>query len=314
MLPFENIAIMINNKKITSNVAPTICFELGKEEAQKFYTKAIRQVHGSNKGGLGWYNRALNKVDWKEINCALKGRPNGFQLWLSKQAIGVCAMQKNTMQIQDILDDRCPNCRGSREGNKHLNRCHDAGWVRLFRDSIQQLKTWMHKQNQTDSKVTFWINEFLLHRGQVQMTILVMMWKMSAAMYENAQGQDRIRWVEFLHGKVSTTIRQIQQAHSSIANTRINGNNWMTHFVGRLMDISHSQWLYRNFTLHHHTKGYLWQQITDLIQWEVDRLSKVSDLDVPPESRYLLELPARPSEGSTATHNTYWVLAMRAAQ
>ncbi len=88
----------------------------------------------------------------------------------------------------------------------------------------------------------------------------------------------------------------------------------MTQFVGRLMDISHSQWLYRNFTLHHCTKWYLWQQTTDLIQWEVDGLSKVSNLDVPPESRYLLELPARPLEDSTATHNAYWALVMHAAQ
>ncbi len=30
LLPFQNIAIMINNKKIASNVAPKIHFELGK--------------------------------------------------------------------------------------------------------------------------------------------------------------------------------------------------------------------------------------------------------------------------------------------
>jgi hypothetical protein len=314
MLPFENIAIMINNEKITSKIAPTICFELGKEEAWKFYTKAIRWVRGSNKGGLGWSNEAFNKVDWKAINCALRGRPNGFQLWLPKQVIGVCAMQKNTAQIQDILDDQCPNCRRHGEDNQHLNRCHNAGQVWLFRDSVRQLKMWMHKQHQTDSELAFWINEFLLHRGQVQMTNLVMIQKMSGAMYKVAQSQDRIRWVEFLHGKVSTTIRQIQQAHCSITNTRINGGNWMTQFVGRLMDISHSQWLYRNFTLHHRKKGYLRQQTTDLIQQEVDQLSKVSNLDILPESCYLLELPARPSEDSTATHDASWVLAMRAAQ
>jgi hypothetical protein len=136
MLPFKNIAIMINNKKITSNVAPIICFELEKEEAWKFYTKAIRQVHGSNKGGLGWSNEAFKEVDWKFIDCALKGRPNSFQLWLSKQVIGVCAMQKNTARIQDILDGQCPNCGRRGEDDKHLNRCHDAVRVRLFRESI----------------------------------------------------------------------------------------------------------------------------------------------------------------------------------
>jgi hypothetical protein len=136
MLPFKNIAIMINNKKIIFNVALTIHFDLGKEEALKFYTKAIRWVHGSNKNGLGWSNEVFNEVDWKAIDHALKGRPNSFQLWLSKQVIGVCTMQKNTAQIQDILDDQCPNCGRRGEDNKHLNRCCDAGQVRLFRDSV----------------------------------------------------------------------------------------------------------------------------------------------------------------------------------
>jgi hypothetical protein len=97
MLPSKNIAIRINNEKITSNIAPIICFELGKEKAWKFYTKAIRWVRGSNKGGLGWSDEAFNKVDWKAIDRALKGRPNGFQLWLSKQVLGACTMQKNTV-------------------------------------------------------------------------------------------------------------------------------------------------------------------------------------------------------------------------
>ncbi len=55
---------------------------------------------------------------------------------------------------------------------------------------------------------------------------------MSAAMYKVAQGQDKIGWVEFLHGKVSTKIRQIQQAHCAIANTWLSSNDWMMQFTG----------------------------------------------------------------------------------
>jgi hypothetical protein len=58
------------------------------------------------------------------------------------------------------------------------------------------------------------------------------LWTMSAAMYKVAQGQDKIGWVEFLHGKVSTKIRQIQQAHCAIANTWLSSNDWMMQFTG----------------------------------------------------------------------------------
>jgi hypothetical protein len=295
MLLFENIAIMINNKKIMSNISLAIDFELGREEAQLFHTKTVRRVQGSNKSRLGWTNKAFNEVDWTALEPALSRRPNEFQLWLSKQAIGVCTMQKNTARIQDILDDCCPNCGKRGKDNKHLNRCHGTGHMRLFRDVVRQLKVWIHKCNQTDSELAFWINEYLLHRGQVQMTNLVRIRTMSAAMYEAVQGQDRIGWVEFLGRKVSTKIRAIQQAHCVIANTPLNADNWMVQFNGKLMDTSHLQWLYRNYMLHNCTKGYLQQRTVASIQREVNRLSHAINLGIPPNSCYLLKLPLRPS-------------------
>jgi hypothetical protein len=122
LLPFEQLAIISDRAKITSQVAPVIRFHLGRVEAKKFYTRAIQWVAGSNKGGLGWSDTKFESVNWKALEHAIRNKPEGFQLWLSKQAIGVCATQKNTARIQDILDDRCPNCRCRREDCTHLNK------------------------------------------------------------------------------------------------------------------------------------------------------------------------------------------------
>jgi hypothetical protein len=102
LLPFEALAVIINNVKTTPNVAPAIRFALGKVDARQFYTKAIHRVRGSNQGGLGWPEEAFDEVDWTALAQAIKNRSEGFQLWLSKQAIGVCATQKNTARIQNI--------------------------------------------------------------------------------------------------------------------------------------------------------------------------------------------------------------------
>ncbi len=48
----------------------------------------------------------------------------------------------------------------------------------------------------------------------------------------------------------------------------------MIQFTRQLIDISHAQWLYRNFTLHHYTKGYLSQQIARDVRQEVEILAK----------------------------------------
>jgi hypothetical protein len=98
LLPFENIAIILDSKKVTSGVSPAISFALGRKEARRFYTAARHSVQGSNMGGLGWSEEAFDKVDWKALEQALNCRPNRFQLWLSKQAIGICATQKKKQE------------------------------------------------------------------------------------------------------------------------------------------------------------------------------------------------------------------------
>jgi hypothetical protein len=86
----------------------------------------------------------------------------------------------------------------------------------------------MRTHNRTDPELAFWINEYLLHRGQESMANLGVM---STAMREVAESQDEIGWVEFLHGKVSTKIMQIQNAHCVLAGSSMNGSNWTTQFI-----------------------------------------------------------------------------------
>ena len=88
----------------------------------------------------------------------------------------------------------------------------------------------------------------------------------------------------------------------------------MKQFVERLVNISHSQWLYRNFTLHHYAKGYLRQWAEKEIIEEVKRLADTRPSEIPLECNYLLELPQRPQQSSSAAYKAYWVLARRAAK
>ena len=88
----------------------------------------------------------------------------------------------------------------------------------------------------------------------------------------------------------------------------------MTHFTRQLIDISHAQWLYRNFTLHHYTKGYLRQWTVNDIRREVEKLADTQPSDIPKESRYLLEISHRPNKLTLDIEDAYWVAAMKAAK
>jgi hypothetical protein len=91
-------------------------------------------------------------------------------------------------------------------------------------------------------------------------------------------------------------------------------NDWIKHFIGRLLLISHSQWLYRNFTLHDKSRGYLRLQSRREVLKEVDRLMDTNPDDIPQGSQYLLELDFTSLYNSSFERQSYWVLAMKAAR
>jgi hypothetical protein len=91
------------------------------------------------------------------------------------------------------------------------------------------------------------------------------------------------------------------------------GEDWMKAFVLHLIQISHLQWIFRNFTLNDKQRGYL-----SLLKWatvlkEVDWLLETAPEDVPAGSQYLLELDYSALHNASLERQSYWVLAMKAA-
>ena len=100
---------------------------------------------------------------------------------------------------------------------------------------------------------------------------------------------------------------------SPMSMTRMNGSDWMKHFVSHLLHISHSQWLYRNFTLRETTRGYLRLKERQNILIKIDKLLDVNPNNIPPESRFLLEMDFDGLYRSSFEKQSYWVVAMKAA-
>jgi hypothetical protein len=215
--------------------------------------------------------------------------------------------------IQDILDSKFPNCKQEQEKSHHLNRCLDQGRTLLFRESIASLVNWMHEHNRTNAEVAYWIEKYLIFRGTRTLTHLVRD-QGSNQIRDAAASQDEISWVEFLHGKVSVAIAKIQEIHCELSDCQMTGDDWMKHFIGRLLRISHLQWLYRNFTLHNKMRGYLRLQRRMEVLKEVDQLLDTNPDDIPKESQYLLELDFTSLYSSSFERQSYWVLVMKAAR
>jgi len=132
-LPFEKAAIVLNGTRLRIDISLEVRYHLSKEDEERFYTKPWNVIWGTNRGGLGWSSARFHLVAWDALDATLKPKPDIFQLWLSKQCIGICTARSNMAQIQDLLDNKCPNCPLPREKSKHLNRCPDTGRTLLQR-------------------------------------------------------------------------------------------------------------------------------------------------------------------------------------
>jgi hypothetical protein len=129
-----------------------------------------------------------------------------------------------------------------------------------------------------------------------------------------AAGQDLIGWTKFLHGKVSVEIASIQRIHCVLSATcRMTGSDWMKAFISQLLRISHSQWIFHNYTLHDKQRGYLHLRLRADILHEVHRMLDTPPSEVPPESQYLLELDHSSMYTASYEDQAYWVLAVKAA-
>jgi hypothetical protein len=91
------------------------------------------------------------------------------------------------------------------------------------------------------------------------------------------------------------------------------GEDWMEVFVLHLIQTSHSQWIFCNFTLHDKQRGYL-----SLLEWatvlkEVERLLDTSPEDISAGSQYLPEFYYFALYNASLERQLYWVMAMKVA-
>ena len=94
----------------------------------------------------------------------------------------------------------------------------------------------------------------------------------------------------------------------------MNGSDWMKQFITRILHMSHSQWIFRNFTLHNKLQGTIkLRERTDVLA-EVVTLAEMDPSTLPLESHFLLEMDFSTLKRSPLERQSYWVQAMKAAR
>ena len=131
-----------------------------------------------------------------------------------------------------------------------------------------------------------------------------------------AEDQDEIGWINFMEGKISKHFFRIQQTFlaGSSSNSRINGRDWVTRFIREILTISHTQWLFRNITLHDKKRGFLIATRREKLIEEIEILHDTPAEAIPPESQFLLDCDIDELRRADSSHQEHWLAAIKAAR
>jgi hypothetical protein len=211
-----------------------------------------------------------------------------YKIWRSKQMSGFCGTQvKVGMYSKEMTpDERCPNC-GRRKTAAHLMLCPEKDRMRLLIDSMVKLCRWMEADEKMDPELAYWIPKYILMRGDKPFLALGYM---SPKLKTLAESQDKIGWRNFTEGHISIHFYEIQTFHLAMSSSLLNGTDWTKQFITKILQITHSQWIYRNILLQDTRQGYLHHKRADKLMKEMEVLADLSPEDVPEASRFLLEI------------------------
>jgi hypothetical protein len=276
----EDVALIVWGDKVTGNISGPLCFHTSKAVACKYH------IHQQKKGK--WTHEQFDKVDWEHLNLALKSKADNYKIWCSKQTSGFCGswVQGGLHSGKMYPDERCPIC-SARETDAHLMRCPDEDRTRLLIKTLEELEKWMETDSRTDPELIYWIPKIILMHDDKPFSQLGYM---SDKMRALAASQEKNGWQNFTEGYISWHFYNIQRFHLLMSNNILNSSDWTKQLITKILQITHSQWIYRNISLHDKRQGYLHtKQVEDLVQ-EITELSELSPDEVPENCRFLLEV------------------------
>lgn len=117
-----------------------------------------------------------------------------------------------------------------------------------------------------------------------------------------------------MEGKVPSSVFALQRRCTPSAQRHLAAASWAKGFITRLLHLSHSQWIYRNVSLHDLSNGYLRRKKRRDMLRDIARLLETPSDEVPEECRFLLEVDHAALEGASLDRQAYWVLAVEAAK
>jgi hypothetical protein len=300
-LPLESVVVMVGNQKMTSGAEESLVFWCNKLLARR--TLSDSKVH--------WLNEEqFDEVYWPACYRALSEVPRMFQLFASKQTLGIAGCNVNQAYYTPGHDPLCPSCRVVPETCGHILECDEAGRVEVLQRSIDFLDKWL-KEKGTEHNLRKFLVRYARGRGGRTMQEIV---GFRQEYHRLAVSVDCIGWRRFMEGMLSRELVELQKYALAESDSRLTVDMWAKELVIRLLEITHGQWLYRNVLVHDKTAGDLVTRRKEEIRKALEDQLELGEEGLAEEDRFLLEINLDDLDTSSGEDQTYWLLALEAAR
>ena len=136
--PQEPLTVFVGPEKITGDSGAAIRYWAHRQLARQVLSE--RSIMHSS---------AFDQIDWPNLYTMMHRLPRLFQLWASKQILGVASTNKAQSRFTTGLSPSCPSCHAADETCGHILDCPERGRVEALLGSIALLDTWLG-QNYTE--------------------------------------------------------------------------------------------------------------------------------------------------------------------
>jgi hypothetical protein len=113
---------------------------------------------------------------------------------------------------------------------------------------------------------------------------------------------------------ISKEITGIQQQHYALSGSRLSLERWSSGLITGLLEITHGQWVYRNFIVHDPVLGTIATARKEELLREIKRQWELGDAGLLEEDKYLAEVNLEGSEDTSGERQHYWLLAIKTAR
>jgi hypothetical protein len=193
----------------------------------------------------------------------------------------------------------------------HVLLCPKAGRTEAFMLITDNLELWL-KNSDTDPDLTESLMEYVRRQGTITMEEATN--EAPPRFRQMALSQDKIGWRRFLEGMILTEITIIQRQYMAVNGSHMSLDKWCTGLITQLLEITHGQWLYRNYIVHNPVSGTIATAKKEELLAEIERQRELSDTGLLEEDKYLAEVNLEDMATSSGERQHYWLLAIQTAR